>query len=232
MGYGFNEPPFPRGSTLFNKPAADTSLTTSDGAQIEGMIWEFPDLNYGSTSTVKQRRSNKRVRCMAVRWTGSSPALPGRLIVLNNKLTTNGGAANTAGTIGTARSGEFARVGNTADVLPAKCYPVDEFLPSAGVARNDIMWVVIEGPAMCKTPNTNFTDIAVGDAIVALTGATATASTDGNTATGAGLVATVDLSLTAVTGPRGIENRVVGVAMSAATTGYGDLLVDVGAWRF
>lgn len=228
MGYGYNTPPFKRGHTLFDKPYSDTSLTTSDGTEIEGQIWDFPDIN-PHTGAV---RSNRRVRCMAVRWTGSSPALPGRLIVLDNKLTTNGGAANTAGPLGNCRSSQFARGGNTADVLPAKCYPVDEYLPSSGVADNDIMWVVIEGPAMVKTPNTNFTDIAVGDALVALTGATATASTDGNTATGAGLVATVDLSLTAVTGPRGIENRVVGIALSAATTGYGDLLADIGGWKF
>jgi len=223
-----SSPPFPRGQTLFNKPVSSTSLTTSDGANVEGQIWEFEDIN----PTTGARRSNRKVRCLAVRWTGSSPALPKRLIVLDSKLVSNGGAAGTAGTIGTCRSAQFARVGNTADVLPAKCYPVDEYLPSAGVALNDIMWVVIDGPAMCRTPNTNFTDIVVGDAVVSLTGATATASTDGNTVTGAGLVATVDLSLTAVTGPRGIENRVVGIALSAATTGAGDLLVDVGAWKF
>lgn len=228
MAYGDHEPPFKRGHTLFDKPAADTSLATTDGDQIEGQIWEFPDVN-PSTGAV---RSQRTVKCMAVRWTGDDPALPGRLIVLDNKLTTNGGAANTAGPLGGVRASQFARAGNTADVLPAKCYPVDEYLPSAGVAKNDIMWVVIEGPAMVKTPNTNFTDIAVGDALVALTGATATASTDGNTATGAGLVATVDLSLTAVTGPRGIENRVVGIALSAATTGYGDLLADIGGWKY
>jgi hypothetical protein len=221
-------PPFPRGQTLFNKPYSDTSLTTSMGKTVEGQIWTFEDVH----PTTGARRSNRRVTCMAVRWTGSSPALPSRLVVLDGKLTTNGGAANTAGPLGVARAAQFARAGNTADVLPAKCYPVDEYLPTAGVAANDIMWVVIDGPAMVKTPNTNFTDIAVGDALVALTGATATASTDGNSATGAGLVATVDLSLTAVTGPRGIENRVVGVALSAATTGYGDLLADIGGWKF
>lgn len=228
MGHSNNQPPFKRGQTLFNKPASDTSLATTDGDQIEGQIWEFPDVN-PSTGAV---RSHRTVKCMAVRWTGSSPALPSRLVVLSGQLTTNGGAANTAGPLGRCRASQFSRVGNTADVMPAKSYPVDEYLPAAGVALNDIFWVVIEGPAMVKTPNTNFTDIVVGDAIVALTGATATASTDGNTATGAGLVATVDLSLTAVTGPRGIESRVVGIALSAATTGYGDLLIDVGGWKF
>lgn len=223
-------PPFPRGQTLFNKAYSDTSLTTGDGANIEGQIWEFEDVN----PTTGVRRSNRKVRCMAVRWMGSSPALPSRCVVLDSQIVSNGAAAGTqtAGPLGRCRATLFARQGNTADVLPAKCYPVDEYLPSNGVARYDIMWVVIEGPAMVKTPNTNFTDIVVGDALVALTGATATASTDGNTATGAGLVATVDLSLTAVTGPRGIENRVIGIALSAATTGYGDLLCDVGAWKY
>lgn len=230
MAYGDHEPPFKRGHTLFDKPAADTSLATTDGDQIEGQIWEFPDVN-PSTGAV---RSQRTVKCMAVRWTGDDPALPGRLIVLDGQITTNGAAAgtNVAGPLGRVRSAVFARKGADADTLPAKCYPVDEYLPSAGVAKNDIMWVVIEGPAMVKTPNTDFTNIAVGDALVALTGATATATTDGNTATGAGLVATVDLSLTAVTGPRGIENRVVGIAMSSATSGYGDLLADIGAWKY
>lgn len=230
MGYAFNEPPFKRGQTLSGKPASYTALTTDFGAEWEGTVWEFPDVN-PATGAV---RSKRLVRCMAVRWTGSSPALPSRLIVLAGDIVKNGAAAGTqtAGPLGRTRASLFARQGNTADVLPAKCYPVDEYLPSGGVCLNDIFWVVIEGPAIVKTPNTNFTDIVVGDALVALTGATATASTDGNTATGAGLVATVDLSLTAVTGPRGIEHRVVGIALSAATTGYGDLLADIGAWRF
>ena len=227
MGHN-TAPPFGRGKTLFEKPYSDTSITTSMGANIEGQIWEFEDVN----PITGARRSNRRVRCMAVRWTGSSPALPSRLIVLNTHLTTNGGATNTGGTLGLCRSAQYARFGQTAGLLAAKCYPVDEYLPASGVAVNDIFWVVIDGPAMVKTPNTNFTDIVIGNALVALTGATATASTDGNTATGAGLVAVVDLSLTAVTGPDGMADRVVGIALSAATTGYGDLLADIGSWKF
>lgn len=223
-----NQAPFKRGTTLSGKSASYTGLSSTYGDEWVGTKWSFPDVNPSTGA----KRSNREVVCMIVRWTGSSPALPGRLIVMNNKLTTNGGAANTAGSAAAYESAQFARSGNTADVLPAKCFPVDEYLPSGGVCRYDLMYVVIDGPAIVKTPNTNFTDIAVGDALVALTGATATASTDGNTATGAGLVATVDLSLTAVTGPRGIENRVVGIALSAATTGYGDLLADIGVWKY
>lgn len=232
MGYGFNEPPFGRGKTLFEKPASDTTLTTADGANVEGMVWEFPDLDYSSTSDKKQRRSNLRVTCRAVRWTGTGGVCgPKDLIVLTGDLSSNGITAvgsNTAGPLGLARSSQLARVGlGSTGTLPAKCFPVDEFLPSAGVAANDICWVVIDGPAMVTTGLTELqADLGVGDPVIAMTGATSAATSTGTTSGGR----LNRLNSAVSTHDDGILSRVIGVAMSACTSqGYAqNILVAVG----
>ncbi len=224
MGHSNNQPPFKRGHTLFDKPTSNTSLATTDGAEIEGQIWEFPDTNPHTGVP----RSNRTVKCMAVRWTGTTPnfALPKRLITLDAHRTSNLGGTAVGGAIGLARSNQMSRVGITASVLPAKGYPADEYLPTAGVATNDIFWAVIEGPALVYTPNTDFTDITVGGALIAVTSTTA-GLTNGTTLVG--LVELVDTAAT--THPDGLLNRVVGAALSAATTGQQDILCDVGSWR-
>lgn len=217
MGYGYNQPPFKRGTTLFNKPASDTSLSTSDGAEIEGQIWEFPDVN-PSTGAV---RSNNRVVCRAVRWTGTGGiARPRYCCVLDSDRGTNGLTA-VAGAIGMARSANLSRhgFGATSGALPAKCYPIDEYLPSAGVATNDIMWVVIEGPAEVVTSAAAMTGaVAVGDLLVAATAGASAATSTGITGggkidviTNSGTTASTDVG-----GPA--ASRVIGRALSAATT--------------
>jgi len=239
MGYGYNQPPFKRGHTLFDKPTSDTSLSTSDGANIEGQVWEFPDVN-PHTGAV---RSNRRVKCMAVRWTGDSnnsggggaqPALPRQLVVLDaHKTTSLQGATDVGGMLGLCRASLQARVGWSTTVLPSKCVVVDEYLPSAGVAENDIFWAVIEGPTEVETPDAQFTAFGVGDGLVSLTQTTA-AATNGTTVAGRAAVVDVATTVASTVTLVGALNRVFGMALTNCTSqGYRQaILCDVGPLRY
>lgn len=216
-----NQAPFKRGHTMFDKPASDTSLATTDGAEWEGTIWEFPDVNPHTGA----KRSNASVICMIVRWTAAAGnALPSRLVCLDTDLVTNGGTS-VAGPLGRAQTKEFTRQGATASVLAAKGWPADEYLPSAGVAKNDLFYIVLSGPAIVKLANVDNTGIDVGETLVAITGNVTDDTTSGATDAGNGLCGIIDLSVT--TAPDGQQDRVVGTALSDAVTGYSDLLIWV-----
>jgi len=235
----FGTPPFPRGQTLFNKPYSDTSLTTSMGTTVEGQIWTFDDVH----PTTGARRSNRRVTCLAVRWTGDSDnsagngnnaALPKHLAVLDAHRATNvTGATNLGGTNGLCRSNQMARFGSTLVVNSAKCYPIDEYLPTTGVAENDIFWLVIDGPATVYTPNAEFTAFAIGSALVALTQTTAVI-TNGSTLVGRAAVIDNASTLGGTTSILGVMDRIIGMALSACTSqGYRqDILCDVGSFKY
>lgn len=230
MGYDTNIPPFKRGTTLSGKPASYTSLTTDFGAEIEGTVWKFPDVNPATGA----KRSNRLITCIATRWLGTTPALPRQLLVLDaHKATNVGGATNTAGPLGICRASQAARTGWTLAVNPSKCYPADEYLPSAGVAVNDIFWLVIDGLAEVDSPDTQFTAIAVGSALVALTQTTA-AATNGTTIAGRAAVVDVASTLGGTTSLLGSLSRVVGMALTACTSqGYRQpILCDVGAFKY
>jgi hypothetical protein len=120
-------------------------------------------------------------------------------------------------------------------VAPAqdRGYPVDEFLPAAGVPNNDLFYIVVEGPAKCKTPLNPFNaNINIGDKVVA---ASTAAATTGSTAGRVEAVSYINNTApTATTQRQNVRQEVnfIGYAMSAATTGQTDtdILVDVGHW--
>ena len=116
-----------------------------------------------------------------------------------------------------------------ARLFAARSFPVDEFLPSAGVAVNDLFWIVMQGPAIvltgiaCDAGNV----ITEGDRVVAATGATSQATT-------AGRVRTHDQDTAANSTGSALANQIfnaIGAALSAKTTANtnADLLVDVKA---
>lgn len=204
-------PPFPRGSTFYDGATIDTN--NLGGLQWEGTIWEFEDLNLtGTTTGAKGARTNRPVKCMVVRNVGAAALLPKRLVTFQ-----------TAGTDGRFIAG---RVDGYATTTAAEGYPVDEYLPSAGVPVNDLFYVVIDGPATVLTDIASGANnvINVGTVLVALTAATSGATT-------AGRVAPQDL--TGATSPLAlqVQNR-LGRAMSARTTANtnSDVLVDVRKW--
>jgi hypothetical protein len=217
---------FPRGTT-----PGMTSATA--GLHYEGVEVECDDINYGAsqpTLTKREGFSNRRIRLRACRNLTGATIYAKLLAVLARDTKANyaggtGAPTATGGVQGSTRIRELARLGSSATVMSAKCYPIDEYLPSAGVAANDICWVVLRGPAICKTSLANMAaDIAVGDALVAVTATTA-AATDGTTG---GRVTGIDLVVTSL--PDGQVGRTIGLAMTALLTNTTntDVLVDVG----
>lgn len=142
---------FGRGQTYFGGGTANAT----DGAHLLGQTRVFEDIDWGGTAGgMKTARTNRKVVCMAVRNTSGSTLLPKRVA----KMKTDGsgyqylsevmGYATSAGEVG---------------------YPIDEFLPAAGVVANDIFWVVVQGPAKVTTGASGDTNISIGAYVVPTT---------------------------------------------------------------
>lgn len=165
----FDDPPFALGQTL-----GVTSAT--DGKNWVGAVKTFPDVN-PITGVV---RSNRVKTCVAVRNTSGAALLPKRVVAFD---TTTAGLASFTETKGYTAVTNEERVG-----------VVDEYLPAAGVAANDVYWVTVEGPTEVAVALSG-ADIAVGDRLAAITAVSAGATTAG---------------------------RVTKSGVAAATTGAGD----------
>lgn len=202
-----DSPPFPRGT-----------YEPTDGAYAEliGKEWVFEDLDMAAGSGLGARpvRTEKKVVCRLVQNRSGAALLPKRL----GRFKIDGTPAQALGVID-----GYTRL--TAE----RGFPIDEFLPAAGVPNLGYFWVVVEGPAVVKLP-THQEDfaaaIAVGDRLVALTAVTSGATTSGriNKEVLTGSSQATDYAFIVDQ----IANR-VGRALSAAATtaGNGDLLIDV-----
>lgn len=197
-------PPFERGQTFYGGGTIDSNNLDPS---LEGKEWVFDDLDLTVTGA-KTKRSGKKVRCRCVRNVGAAALLPKRLVSFV--------AGTTYG----------KRVDGYADTTAEEAYPVDEFLPAAGVPVNDLFWIVVEGPATVLTDLAGADNnvINAGGVIVALTGATSGATT-------AGRVAPQDLTGATAVLAKQIQNR-IGVALSSKTTANtnADLLIEVKKW--
>lgn len=196
-------PPFERGETWEGDQTADA---TNLGLNIIGKEWVFEDIDPDNPS---QLRTNRPVRCRAVRNTSGIALLPKRLVKFS---TVDGEYGNS--------------VDGYATETAKECYPVDEFLPAAGVADDKVFWIVVEGPAMVTVGLTAgaTTNFARGDWLVSQTAATSQATTAGRAE---------QINMDAATEPLGdqVLNR-IGRALTARTTANtgSDVLVDVGKW--
>lgn len=205
-------PPFGRGETFFNGGTVDST----SGENLEGMEWEFEDLDYSSTGSLKPR-TNRKVRCRIVRNSSGIALLPKRLVSF--------------------KAGSFNKqVDGYANVTSEPhAYPVDEWLPAAGVPANDLFWIVVEGPAVCLTDPANGegNSIAEGDLVVALTAANSTAS--GTTGVGGRIQSVNARPFTAPTGVTSTATLIqemrglIGPALTARTTNetHSAVLVEV-----
>jgi hypothetical protein len=186
------DPPFALGQTLGVSSA-------TDGKNWVGAIKQFPDVN-PITGAV---RSNRVKTCVAVRNTSAAALLPKRVVAFD--VTTAGLAVFTETKGYTAATNE-ERVG-----------VVDEYLPAAGVAVNDVYWVTVEGPTEVAVALSG-SDVAVGDRLAAITAATSGATSSGR----------VTKSAVAAGTQLGNDNSlgVIGRACSAgATTGAAVLAI-------
>lgn len=143
-----SDPPFARGQTLGGGVA---SLDSSFGTDKTGSRKEFLDID-PATGVMN---TNRTVTCVCLKNTTGAALTKGKLV-------------------------RFNTVGNASAVAAAADYQVavvDEYVPSAGVAANDVFWGVIRGP----------TTVAASGAISA--GGRIAVSTLGNCIAGTGAVA-------------------------------------------
>ena len=183
------DPPFGLGQTLGVTTPNDSlvGISGSYGDNWVGTVKEFTDVN----ATTGQVRSNRRKVCIAVRNTSGAALLPKRVVRLAGNGTALFGAAD-----------GYASVTNDPFVGV-----VDEFLPAAGVASNDVFWVTVDGPTEVSVALSG-SDITVRGALSVITAATSGALT-------AGRVTLSPLSA----GTTGSGDNGIGVIGYAASTG-------------
>jgi hypothetical protein len=138
------DPPIPRGT--YQKLATDpgTILGNEPFVLVLGQEWEFEDLvwNTGGNGP-PDRRSGSRVRCRLVR-NDSGGALTPQYVTAIDPLKP-GSATGAVGAVN------------------LEAYPVDEFLPAAGVPASGIFWVVVRGMATVTMAASITADITAGD---------------------------------------------------------------------
>lgn len=202
-----------RGETMYQGVTPD--LNDLKFAEIEGITKVFEDITWNAAGVKPARTGDRMVVCRLVRNMSGVTLYAKRLVQIDP---TNPN-----------------RVTGYADTSALECYPVDEFLPAAGVPPGDLFWIVIKGPAMCLTPMDGGpfgnTSIAAGDRLQSLT--TTGGSTGAGTTAKAGRVATFVVVAATTAGQfSDIINHVtnyIGRAMSAKTSGQtnADILVDI-----
>lgn len=182
------------------------SATIAQSAGIEGHEKAFTDMVAGTAGAIDTRRSDRKVYCRLVRNTAGVNLLP-KLAV---KYETNYWGKRVDG---------YTRLTND-DCAGI----VDPLLPAAGVADDDLFWLVVKGPCLCTTGTgaDQLNVITEGSAVVAVTAATSQAS-----ATAGRVVLQKLTGATEVLG-KAVQNR-IGRAMSAKTTANTDvdILIDV-----
>lgn len=187
------DPPFALGQTL-------GVSSTADGGGWVGAIKQFPDVN----PTTGKIRSNRIKTCVAVRNTSGGALLPKRVV----RFKLSAGNAVFSEVDGYSVVAGEERVGI-----------VDEYLPAAGVANNDVFWVTVEGPTEVAHALSG-SEVAVGDRLAAITAATSGATT-------AGRVKPTGYTGAASTNLGESLYGVIGVACSAGATTGGNVLAIV-----
>jgi len=208
---GVNQPPFELGTTMLGTDPSDGTTLLNTG--VLGTFHEFPDVDYSlGASSTRTLLSGMTIKAIALRNVFGAALLPKRAVLLEK----------TAGRYMYTTVNGYARPYSI-----GPCVIVDPYLPSAGVADDDIFWGIYAGPAICLTPSAGADfaagDIAVGDALVAATGSTSGNSTSGR-------VTNITLAgQTAGTAAMTAAINMLGWAMSARTTGVtnSDILVNL-----
>jgi hypothetical protein len=165
-----SDPWFGRGATLFSGPAKYAgmggtlaSVDPTNGTAVTGSQKVFTDTD-PRTNSGGVLLSNRPVTCIAVRNTSGTVLLPGTVVKFKK-------AAILDEVDGPAAAATDAPLG-----------VVDEYLPAAGVANNDVFWLVVSGPTAITTAAT----LAPGALVTATAGAAAT----GTAANAIGVVVT------------------------------------------
>lgn len=197
-------PPFERGN-YDSASALDT---------LRGKTWEFEDVVLNASAIgAKPVRTGRAVTVMLVKNGSGFALLPKRLVTYSTS------------------AGEVGIVKGYIATTAGRCYPVDEYLPAAGVPDGSYFYIVVKGPAIVLAPlaGSEFNgDVSIGTNLVGLTAATTGATTAGRAAvqniTGSTQAADYTFLVNQIM-------NVVGKALTARTTGNtnSDILVDVQA---
>jgi hypothetical protein len=190
-----------RGKTYLKGPNRTPGSTYGVSVAIEGIRKVFKDVDYSSTDSIKPPRSGGEVECILVRNTSGTTLLPGRVCVW-------------ASTYQGRRVDGYTSLDQGQPVAGI----VDEFLPTAGVADDDLFWLVVKGPALIKKALSAAT-LAKDDFVVAITAATSQATT-------AGRIMSIASTSNATNGCSQVLNR-IGIAMSTSATTDANVLVYV-----
>ena len=141
-------------------PPFDRGETDANLSKFAGFEYEIEDNEWGSSAP--NRRTGHRVRVKIVKNSSGITLLPKRLVTFKD---------------GTNRTEVDGYVTTTAAIG----YPVDEFLPSGGVADGSYFFIVVGGPALVLTgiASSALNLIPENSVIVGLTAATSQATTAG-----------------------------------------------------
>lgn len=193
-----------RGYTYLSGPNRTPDSTATTSVAVEGIRKSFKDLDYSNTSpsntSAKSPRSGGDVICILVRNKSGISLLPGRVCVW--------------------KSGkEGLQVDGYTTVDSAKAAGiVDEWLPSTGVANNDLFWLVVKGPCLVKK-SLDANALVKDDYVIAITAATSQATT-------AGRIVSIVATSNATNCMSQALNR-IGVAMSTSGTTDANVLTYV-----
>jgi hypothetical protein len=202
---------FDRGDTWYG-PDRTIDSSSLEGATILGQEKAFEDIDY-TQSGVKGARTNQLVHVRAVRNNSGATLYGKEFVQLDAK-----GENITGRVVNDSQHG----------------YPIDEYIPAAGVRNGDICYVVVEGPATMRTAYTGAEfngDIAVGARLHSVT-TTAGSTQAGKTSEGGRVANFTTVAATTTTQFNALiayTANWVAVALSAKTTGNtnADILVDV-----
>lgn len=153
-------PPCDRGQ-VFTTYTDDVGATVdaTGASYLEGKTWIFEDIDWTNIANgVKPYRSGKYVKCKLVRNASGGALLPKRFA----KYKIDGATADIFG-------GQVSGYGDTVGQVGGV---VDEFLPAAGAAANDLFWLVVSGPSLMTTAGSGDTNIPLGNMVIPSTSGT------------------------------------------------------------
>lgn len=200
------DPPMPLGSTLKGTDPSDSTRLINTERLGQVFIHQSSTRVDTLPGTTLGRRAGKPVIAVLLRNEAGIALLPKRVALCKN----------TAGYSPiTAVDGYAAGA-----VASPNCVIIDEFLPAAGVADDDIFWGVIGGPVhvlLAMLGADMASGFAVGDPVVASTGTTTGATTSGRVGNIAFTAATAGNTSNGYDGFR-MARGLLGVALSATTS--------------
>lgn len=193
-----------RGRTFYEGATPPTDANVGQSLKLEGYQKTFNDTDPSVTAGPKQNRSNRKVECMLVRNVSGITLAAKRTVTWAAGY--RGRRVDGYGTLGTQ---EIAGV-------------VDDLIGSAGVADNDLFWLVRKGPCLCRTDVAALVSFLEGEVLVGLTAVTSQSMT-------AGRVSALVAGTTNVTYMVSSSLNRIGRAISAKTTANtnSDVLVDL-----